>query len=95
MNIKAEIKKTFEDKGKLKAVANLVFEDGFIVKNVRLVEGSKGVFVSMPSHKKTDGSFIEVCHPISSKVREQIENCVVEAYEKMRVTAVTKTERTE
>lgn len=95
MNIKAEIKKIFEDKGKLRAVANLVFEDGFIVKNVRLVEGSKGIFVSMPSHKKIDGSFIEVCHPISSKVREQIENCVVEAYEKMRATAVTKAERTE
>lgn len=95
MNIKAEIKRTFEDKGKLKAVANLVFEDGFIVKNVRLVEGSKGPFVSMPSHKKNDGSFIEVCHPISSNVREQIEECVIEAYHKAIVIKNTEDEKTE
>lgn len=95
MNIKAEIKRTFEDKGKLKAVANLVFEDGFIVKNVRLVEGSKGPFVSMPSHKKIDGSFIEVCHPISSNVREQIEKCVVEAYKIVMMASVTNVDKTE
>jgi len=81
MNIKAEIKRTFEDKGKLKAVANLVFEEGFIVKNVRLVDGVKGMFVSMPSSKMNDGSFVEVCHPICSNVREQIEKCAIEAYQ--------------
>ena len=95
MNIKAEIKKTFEDKGKLKAVANLVFEDGFIVKNVRLVEGSKGPFVSMPCHKKNDGCFIEVCHPISSSVREQIEKCVVDAYQNVMTASVTNADKTE
>ncbi|TWH59305.1 stage V sporulation protein G [Desulfitobacterium sp. LBE] len=95
MNIKAEIKKTFEDKGKLKAVANLVFEDGFVVKNVRLVEGVKGQFVSMPSHKKNDGNYIEVCHPISSKVREQIEKCVMEAYQNVMMASVANADKAE
>ena len=95
MNIKAEIKRTFEDKGKLKAVANLVFEEGFIVKNVRLVDGVKGMFVFMPSSKMNDGSFVEVCHPICSNVREQIEKCVIEAYQKAIVIKNTEAEKTE
>jgi stage V sporulation protein G len=81
MNIKTEIKKTFKDNGKLKAVANLIIDEGFIIKNVRLVNGAKGLFVSMPSCKIKDGSYAEICHPIQSNVREQIEKSVLEAYQ--------------
>lgn len=81
MNIKTEIKKTFKDNGKLKAVANLIIDEGFIIKNVRLVNGAKGLFVSMPSRKIKDGSYVEICHPIQSNVREQIEKSVLEAYQ--------------
>lgn len=81
MNIKTEIKKTFKDNGKLKAVANLIIDEGFIIKNVRLVNGAKGLFVSMPSCKIKDGSYAEICHPIKSNVREQIEKSVLEAYQ--------------
>jgi len=95
MNIKAEIKRTFEDKGKLKAVANLVFDNEFIVKNVRLVDGVKGPFVSMPSNKMNDGSFVEVCHPIRSNVKKQIEECVIEAYHKAIVIKNAEDEKTE
>jgi stage V sporulation protein G len=80
MNIKTEIKRTFEDNGKLITVANLVIDEGFIIKDVRLVNGAKGLFVSMPSHKMNDGSYVEICHPIRSNVREQIEKSVLEAY---------------
>lgn len=81
MNIKTEIKRTFKDNGKLKAVANLIIDEGFIIKNVRLVNGTKGFFVSMPSRKIKDGSYVDICHPIQSNVREQIENSVLEAYQ--------------
>lgn len=81
MNIKTEIKRTFKDNGKLKAVANLIIDEGFVIKNVRLVYGAKGLFVSMPSRKIKDGSYVELCHPIQSNVREQIEKSVLKAYQ--------------
>jgi stage V sporulation protein G len=80
MKIKAEIKSIFQDDGKMKAVANLVLEDCFVVKNVRVIDGKNGLFVSMPSRKNADGKYSDICFPIRSEVREQIENEVLEAY---------------
>lgn len=80
MKIKAEIKSIFEDGGKLKAVSNLVIEDCFVVKNVRVIDGKNGLFVSMPSHKNADGKYSDICFPIVSEVREQIVKEVLGAY---------------
>jgi len=81
MKIKAEIKKLFNGEGKVKAAAALVLDDVFVVRNVRLVEGSKGLFVSMPSHKNAAGEFKDICHPINNTVRAQIQSEVFAAYE--------------
>ena len=81
MKIKAEIKKIFNGEGKVKAAAALVLDDAFVVRNVRLVDGSKGLFVSMPSHKNAAGEFKDICHPINNTVRTQIQDEVLTAYE--------------
>lgn len=90
MKIKAEIRSIFQDSGKLKAVSNLVLEDCFVVKNVRVIDGKNGLFVSMPSRQNADGKYSDICFPIRSEVREQIEKEVLDAYQE----ALAKDERT-
>lgn len=80
MNIKAEIRSIFQADSKMKAVANLVIEDCFVVKNVRVINGKNGLFVSMPSRQNSDGKYSDICFPIRSEVREQIEKEVLDAY---------------
>lgn len=80
MKIKAEIRSIFQDGEKLKAVASLVLEDCFVVKNVRVIDGKNGLFVSMPSRKNADGKYSDICFPIVSEVREQIEKEVLDVY---------------
>lgn len=80
MKITAEIRSIFQD-GKLKAVSNLVIEDCFVVKNVRVIDGKNGLFVSMPSRQNADGKYSDICFPIISEVREQIEKIVLDAYQ--------------
>ena len=80
MKIKAEIRSLFQDSGKLKAVSNLVIEDCFVVKNMRVIDGKNGLFVSMPSRQNADGKYSDICFHIRSEVREQIEKEVLDAY---------------
>ncbi|UWG97538.1 MAG: SpoVG family protein [Candidatus Dehalobacter alkaniphilus] len=80
MKIKAEMRSIFQNSGKLKAVSNLVLEDSFVVKNVRVIDGKNGLFVSMPSRQNADGRYSDICFPIRSEVREQIEKEVLDAY---------------
>lgn len=81
ITITAEIRNIFQDDSKLKAVASLVIDDCFVVKNVRVIEGKNGLFVSMPSRKNADGKYSDICFPIVSEVREQIEKIVLDAYQ--------------
>lgn len=80
MKITAEIRSIFQEDGKLKAVSSLVIEDCFVVKNVRVIEGKNGLFVSMPSRQNADGKYSDICFPIVPEVREQIEKTVLDAY---------------
>lgn len=66
---------------KLKSFANIVLNSVFIVRNLRIIEGSKGFFVVMPNFKKKDGSFQDIAHPLTNQFRQNIEDKVLEAYE--------------
>jgi stage V sporulation protein G len=80
MKFKAEIKKIFEDKDKLKAVASVVLDDCFVIKNVRIVDGAKGLFISMPSRRNVNGEFTEFCFPLSAELRRELSDIVLQAY---------------
>lgn len=73
--------KKIEDKNRLKAVASITFDDCFVVHELRLIEGEKGLFVAMPSKKNTRGDFRDVCHPITKELRQKIEGIVIQTYE--------------
>lgn|SRR3990167_2545088 len=68
---------------RLKAYATIVFENAFIVRDLKVIEGEKGKFVSMPSRRRKDGSFRDIAHPLNAEMRKYIEECVIAEYASM------------
>jgi stage V sporulation protein G len=67
--------------GRLQAYVSITFDDSFIVREIKLIKNNTGMFVSMPSRRKTDGSFKDIAHPLNNEMRKLIEIKVIEAYE--------------
>ncbi|MBR2921971.1 MAG: septation regulator SpoVG [Elusimicrobiaceae bacterium] len=66
---------------RLKAFASVTFDDCFVVRNMKLVNGAKGVFLCMPSRKAADGTHKDIVHPITQEFRQYLEDQVLKAYE--------------
>ena len=67
--------------GSCKAIASATLFGNFAVRNLRLVEGSKGMFLSFPSYKDRQGEYYDVCFPTSAQLRQELTDAVVEAYQ--------------
>ncbi|MCR4443040.1 MAG: septation regulator SpoVG [Peptococcaceae bacterium] len=67
--------------GRMKAIVSVTFDNAFVVHDVKVVEGTNGLFVAMPSRKTPEGEFKDIAHPISSDVREIIQTAVLKAYQ--------------
>lgn len=67
--------------GKLKAVVSITMDEEFVVHDIKVIEGEKGLFIAMPSKKTTDGEYRDVAHPINSGTRERIQSIILEKYE--------------
>lgn len=76
-----EIKLVLKSNDKLRGFANITFDNAFVIRGLKIIDGSKGLFVSMPSKRRTDGSFQDIAHPINSNMRLLIEQKVLEAYQ--------------
>ena len=72
--------KILEGKGRLKAAGSITFDDEFVVKDVSVVEGKSGLFISMPSRKDEEGKYKNVAFPISRELREHVTENVLAAY---------------
>lgn len=72
-----------KDDGRLKAYATIVFDNSFIIRDLKIIEGDKGFFVSMPSRKRKDGTFRDIVHPLNSETRRIIEDKIVAEYKKI------------
>ena len=70
-----------ENAGKLKGVASVTFDDEFVVHDIKVIEGEKGVFIAMPSRKAADGEYRDTAHPINSETRERMQNIILAKYE--------------
>lgn len=75
-----------KDSGRLKAYATVVFDNSFIVRDLKVIEGDKGLFVSMPSRRRKDGTFRDIVHPLNSETRTMIEESIVAEYKKVQET---------
>ena len=69
--------------GKMKAVVSITIDEEFVVLDIKVIEGQKGLFIAMPSRKATDGEYRDIAHPINSETRERIQGIILEKYEQV------------
>ena len=69
--------------GKLKAIVSITFDEEFVVHDIKVIEGEKGLFIAMPSKKSADGEYRDIAHPISSATRERIQKTIFDKYEEV------------
>ena len=67
---------------KLKAFVNITIDDCFIVRDLKVINGKNGLFVSMPSRRRKDGTFRDIAHPLNNETREMMEQRILSEYEK-------------
>ncbi len=66
--------------GKMKAVASITIDNEFVVHDIKVIEGEKGLFIAMPSKKSADGEYRDIAHPINSATRSRLEELILEKY---------------
>ena len=69
-----------EKEGKMRAVVSITIDDEFVVHDIKVIEGEKGLFIAMPSRKAMDGEYRAIAHPINSETRERIQQIILEQY---------------
>lgn len=67
--------------GKMNALVSITIEDEFVVHDIKVIEGEKGLFIAMPSRKAADGEYRDIAHPINSGTRDQIQKIILDKYE--------------
>ena len=70
-----------KDDSKLKAVASVTFDDCFVVHDIKVIEGTEGYFIAMPSRKTNDGEYKDIAHPIKTETREELIRIILNAFE--------------
>lgn len=70
-----------KDDSKLKAVASITIDDSFVVHDIKIIEGTEGNFIAMPSRKTSEGEYKDIAHPINTETREALKALILKAYE--------------
>ena len=85
MNItEVRVRLVKKDDGKLKAVASITIDDCFVVHDVKILDGTDGYFIAMPSKKTPEGEYKDVVHPLNTETRELIKNIVLAEFNKVK-----------
>ncbi len=77
-----EVRVTLREEPRLKAFVNVTFDDDFVVRGMKVIDGRNGLFVAMPSRRSKDGTFRDIAHPINNDMRKRLEDIVLEEYHK-------------
>lgn len=72
---------SIRSEGTLKATATVNINEAFAIRGVKVMEGSKGLFVSMPSYKAGNGEYKDICFPCTAEARKDFDQAVMGAYE--------------
>ena len=80
------IRRTYEE-GKLKALVSVTIDQDLAVHDIKVIEGSERLFVAMPSRKDENGVYRDICHPITTAARRQLEDAIIHAYQEYLATA--------
>jgi stage V sporulation protein G len=68
--------------GRMKAIVSITLDNEFVVHDIKVIEGEKGLFIAMPSKKAIDGEYRDIAHPINSETRDRIQTIILDSYEK-------------
>ncbi len=79
--MKVDVKiSSIRPEGNIRAYASINLNDCFAIRNVKVVDSSKGLFIAMPSYKAGNGEYKDICFPVSKQFWEQLNNAVIDAY---------------
>ena len=70
-----------EKEGKMKAIVSITLDNEFVIHDIKVIEGEKGLFIAMPSRKTSEGEYRDIAHPINSETRDMIQNVILNKYE--------------
>ena len=82
MNVTDVRIRIMEKEGKLKAVASITIDDCLVIHDIKVIEGDRGLFIAMPSRKAQDGTYKDIAHPINSDTRTELQDLILNNYEK-------------
>ena len=82
MNITDVRVRKITKEGKMKAVVSVTLDNEFVIHDIKVIEGDKGMFIAKPSRRSADGEFRDIAHPINTATRDHLQAVVLEAYEK-------------
>ena len=82
MNITDVRVRKVDKEGKMKAVVSITIDQEFVIHDIKVIEGDRGLFIAMPSKRTADGEFRDIAHPINSDTRENMQKIILESYEK-------------
>ena len=77
-----EVRLTLRQEERLKAFVSITFDNAFVVRGLKVIDGNTGLFVAMPSRRRKDGEFRDIAHPINNATRQMIEDAVLAEYER-------------
>ena len=80
MNITDVRVRRLTNTGKMRALVSITLDNEFVVHDIKVIEGEKGLFIAMPSRKASDGEFRDIAHPINSDTRERIQEIILKRY---------------
>lgn len=66
--------------GRMKAIVSITIDNEFVVHDIKVIEGEKGIFIAMPSRKGTGGEYRDIAHPINSETRERLQKVILDRY---------------
>ena len=72
-----------EKEGKMKAIVSITMDNEFVIHDIKVIEGEKGLFIAMPSRKASDGEYRDIAHPINSATRERIQTIILDKYQEV------------
>lgn len=73
------------EEDKLKAFVSVIFDDCFVVSDIKIIQGTNGLFISMPSKKRKNGTFRDIAHPLNTETRRKFEECIIAKYRELLV----------
>lgn len=81
MNITDVRVRKITKEGKMRAIVSITIDNVFVIHDIKVIEGDKGLFIAMPSKKSTDGEYRDIAHPINSETRAMLQQLIIKEYE--------------